>query len=746
MSQAIHVQKLLARAHAVLARVGPPSDHDELEKRIIRSPAGKRYVVKWLLPLIPPHRCYVEPFAGSAALFFAKEPAPEEVLNDRDAEIAFVYRFVQRMTPDTLDELKRMYWKNSRPYFEKLKDKEPANDLERFHKFIYLNRFSYFSKPGRFASYNPGEDGQVFRAFDKFIKGKERLEKTIIRTGDYEKVIREFDGPQTFFFLDPPFPGYNQNVGEPDFDEERFVRVLHEIRGRFLVTYGLKSDRALFDRFQVRRVMVPTATPTGLERRPLLFIANYEIRKRKRARWARREDASAPTPARSSKGKHMPAARPAEPDAPMIEKALRIPFQSWGGSAHYAKRLAQRFPKHKRYVEPFCGSAALFFHKERASEEVLADLDSEVAFAHKYIRDLTPARFEELKKLSWKVTRTGFERARTIEPSSDAERFWRLAYGRLCTWGAKPNMRGFSTMHEGQTYPLDDLWKFHERLQGVKILAQDWRKTIQQFDGPDTLFFIDPPYEKEWSVAEGIPATEIAGVLKGIQGQWVVAYTSSTAARKAFGDIGHVFTMTFHEARHSGAFAQNPRLFASKKPLPAAAKRHADSQETPDPPSPAESGRPAPTQDQEMAPFYKRVVDLTQPIVKRAEEERYTLGVVLEPDVVDAQNERYSKEEVRRACHRFAEFYLNAGLMHRELANGRIVILENYLAPCDFVAENGEAVKEGTWLQGRGYRDHEIWQKIKNGELTGLSIGGSAIRKPTESTENTIEKDTKLEM
>jgi DNA adenine methylase len=334
------------------------------------------------------------------------------------------------------------------------------------------------------------------------------------------------------------------------------------------------------------------------------------------------------------------------------------------------------------------------------------------------------------------VTRTGFERARTIEPSSDAERFWRLAYGRLCTWGAKPNMRGFSTMHEGQTYPLDDLWKFHERLQGVKILAQDWRKTVAQFDGPDTLFFVDPPYEKEWSVADGIPAAEIAEVLKGIQGQWVVAYTNSTAARRAFGDIGHVFTMTFHEAQHSGAFAQNPRLFASKRPLPSATKRRTESQETPDPPSPTQPVRPDLTQDQEMAPFYKRVVDLSQPIIKRgSEEERYTLGVVLEPDVVDAQNDRYSKEEVRRACHRFAEFYLNAGLMHRELANGRIVILENYLAPCDFVAENGEPVKEGTWLQGRGYRDHEIWQKIKNGELTGLSIGGSAIRKPTETIE-----------
>jgi DNA adenine methylase len=466
MSQAIHVHKILARAQAVLAQVTPRPEQDEVEKRIIRSPAGKRYVVKWLLPLIPPHRCYVEPFAGSAALFFAKEPVTEEVLNDRDPDIAFAYRFVQRMTPDTLDELKRMYWKNSRPYFEKLKDKKPANDLERFHKFIYLNRFSYFSKPGRFASYNPGEDGTVFRQFDKFLKGKERLEKTIIRTGDYEKVIREFDGPETFFFLDPPFPGYDQSVGESEFDEERFVRVLHDIRGKFLLTYGLKSDRALFDEFQVRRVMVPTATPAGLDRRPLLFIANYDIRKRKRARWARRQNASA-------------------------------------------------------------------------------------------VREDSPAH------------------------------------------------------------------------------------------------------------------------------------------------------------------------------------------ETPSPSPPAQGARPDPTQDQEMAPFYKRVVDLAQPIIKRgSEEERFTLGVVLEPDVVDAQNDRYSKEEVRRACHRFAEFYLNAGLMHRELANGRIVILENYLAPCDFVAENGEAVKEGTWLQGRGYRDDEIWQKIKNGELTGLSIGGSAIRRSVESTEDTIETKT----
>ena len=43
---------------------------------------GKRHLVKTLLRLIPSHRVYVEPFAGGATLFFAKEPSEVEILND----------------------------------------------------------------------------------------------------------------------------------------------------------------------------------------------------------------------------------------------------------------------------------------------------------------------------------------------------------------------------------------------------------------------------------------------------------------------------------------------------------------------------------------------------------------------------------------------------------------------------------------------------------------------------------------
>lgn len=52
----------------------------------MRSPiwwfGGKGNMVAKLLPLIPPHRTYVEPYGGGASLLFAKNPSPVEVYND----------------------------------------------------------------------------------------------------------------------------------------------------------------------------------------------------------------------------------------------------------------------------------------------------------------------------------------------------------------------------------------------------------------------------------------------------------------------------------------------------------------------------------------------------------------------------------------------------------------------------------------------------------------------------------------
>ncbi|MBB5466751.1 site-specific DNA-adenine methylase [Paraburkholderia sp. CI2] len=56
---------------------------------------GKRRLADVLIPRFPAHSCYVEVFAGAAALFFMRPPAAVEVLNDVNDELVNLYRVVQ---------------------------------------------------------------------------------------------------------------------------------------------------------------------------------------------------------------------------------------------------------------------------------------------------------------------------------------------------------------------------------------------------------------------------------------------------------------------------------------------------------------------------------------------------------------------------------------------------------------------------------------------------------------------------
>ncbi len=67
---------------------------------------GKRRLAPFILPLFPDHTCYVEPFAGAAALFFLKEPSEVEVINDINGELVNLYRVVQHHLEEFVRQFK----------------------------------------------------------------------------------------------------------------------------------------------------------------------------------------------------------------------------------------------------------------------------------------------------------------------------------------------------------------------------------------------------------------------------------------------------------------------------------------------------------------------------------------------------------------------------------------------------------------------------------------------------------------
>jgi DNA adenine methylase len=52
-----------------------------------------------ILPLVPEHFLYDEPFFGGGAVFWAKEPAAVEFINDHNTEVINFYRVLQLRFP-----------------------------------------------------------------------------------------------------------------------------------------------------------------------------------------------------------------------------------------------------------------------------------------------------------------------------------------------------------------------------------------------------------------------------------------------------------------------------------------------------------------------------------------------------------------------------------------------------------------------------------------------------------------------
>ena len=53
--------------------------------------------------ILPENTTYVEPFVGSGAVFFYKEPSEREVINDLDPKVVKMYRLIQKVSSDVDD-------------------------------------------------------------------------------------------------------------------------------------------------------------------------------------------------------------------------------------------------------------------------------------------------------------------------------------------------------------------------------------------------------------------------------------------------------------------------------------------------------------------------------------------------------------------------------------------------------------------------------------------------------------------
>src|SRR5438105_13722276 len=175
---------------------------------------GKSRLRNRIIPLLPAHTCYVEPFAGAAWVLFGKRPSAVEVLNDREQELVNFFRVVKEKPEELITSFE---WELvSRAEFERLAnlDLGQLTDVQRAHRFYYLIMAGWGGELDypRFAtSITDGGHGNRLIGALKTLRQRlqpihDRLRTVIIENLDWRECIDRYDRVSTVMYLDPPYP------------------------------------------------------------------------------------------------------------------------------------------------------------------------------------------------------------------------------------------------------------------------------------------------------------------------------------------------------------------------------------------------------------------------------------------------------------------------------------------------------------------------------------------------------------
>lgn len=184
-----------------------------------------------------------------------------------------------------------------------------------------------------------------------------------------------------------------------------------------------------------------------------------------------------------------------------MKAIIKYPGSKWS----MADWIIQHFPEHRSYLEPFFGSGAVFFKKERSKIETINDLDGDVVNLFQWIRD-------DPEKLAHKICWTPYSRQvyedayQAMETETDSLKravnfFIRLMMGHgFRTTGEKvgwkSDIKGRASAYAARHWAVtpEQIMEAAERLRGIQIECRPALDVIKRFNDPQVLIYADLPY------------------------------------------------------------------------------------------------------------------------------------------------------------------------------------------------------------------------------------------------------------
>lgn len=257
-------------------------------KCVLRYPGSKWRIADKLVDMIPPHHTYLEPYFGSGAVFFRKEPSDIEMVNDLDHDVTNLFWCIQ----NDAGKLSRLVM--TTPYSRQVYDElfDGIGDEEPYHKacrfLIRCWQGHGFRTTGEKDGWKNDVRGREkmyalwnwYRLPGWVMDITERLRRVQIENRPALEVIRRFDYGDVFMYIDPPYllgtRHGKQYAHEMDDDaHEELLEELVSSRAQIMIS-GYASE--MYDSIlsQWKRVELESNDNTGRRRTEVVWM-NYDI-------------------------------------------------------------------------------------------------------------------------------------------------------------------------------------------------------------------------------------------------------------------------------------------------------------------------------------------------------------------------------------------------------------------------------------------------------------------------------------
>lgn len=258
-------------------------------RRVLKYPGSKWNIVLKLKKLIPKHHSYIEPYFGSGALFFTKEPSDIETINDLDSDVTNLFTCIREDSGRLVRMLLTM------PYSREVYDRQykldapHGKDRDTFTRaadFLVRCWQGYVPRTNDRAGWKSDIAGRekMYALWEWYnlpewvVEVAERLRKVQVENRPALEVIKAFNHPGVFMYLDPPYlltvrdrEQYRHEMTEGE--HETLLRALLKSSADIMIS-GYESD--LYNDYLAgwKKAYFKSCTNGGGQRRDVVWM-NY---------------------------------------------------------------------------------------------------------------------------------------------------------------------------------------------------------------------------------------------------------------------------------------------------------------------------------------------------------------------------------------------------------------------------------------------------------------------------------------